>query len=93
MRTSSGSEGSMTFFPSQEVSQGTSALWRGYLPIYKEPCGLVSTGHWEKVTSCKTVGSRGNHNWWRNTGLREWRRLQPNRWNVPLLKVHPGIVL
>ena len=70
VRTSSACEGSMNFFPSsQEVSQGTSALWRGYLPIYKEPCALMSTVHWATVTGCKTVVSRGNHNWWRNTAL------------------------
>jgi len=29
----------------------------------------MSTIHWAKVTGCKTIGVKGNHNWYRNTGL------------------------
>ena len=59
------------FFPllDEDTAADVSTV-EGYLPqLYKQPCALMSTICWASAPGFKTTVGRGNHNWYRNTGL------------------------
>lgn len=66
----SASESSMSCFSYPEESSQAHQCSEVYLPqVYRDLYLLMTRIHWARVSDFKTLGSRGNHSWYRNSAF------------------------